>query len=261
MKLSFDQAAKYYDQTRAEPDWVMRAIADAFLRATHATPASALLEVGIGTGRIATHLLARDLQIVGVDLSLPMMRELQKKTHGRATRVALAQADAEILPLPDEIFDVVYAVHVYHLVPDWRAALAEARRVLKRGGIFLLSYHYRSSDSTNKRIREKFGELAKARGHDTKRPGATETELRTELENWNGKIETIEVAQWKYPTTPAQILDEIQARIYSDVWLVPPEVHAELTPQLRGWARGEFEDLSRSVETDAEFNWMVVRKT
>lgn len=261
MKLSFDRAAKYYDQTRGDPDWVMRAMADAFLRVTRATPASKILEVGIGTGRIATPLLARDLNLVGVDLSLAMMRELQKKIVPPINRrVRLAQADAEWLPFADETFDIVYAVHVYHLVPDWRAALVQARRVLKSDGIFLLSYHYRNPDSPNRRIREKFGELARARGHDTKRPGATDPELRTELEKWNGSVETIEAAQWKYSTSPAQILDEIEARIYSDVWLVPPEVHAELTPHLREWARNEYEDLSQAVETDAEFNWMVVKK-
>lgn len=261
MKLPFDQAAKYYDQTRAEPEWVMSAMANTFLQATRATADSKILEVGIGTGRIATHLLARDLKIVGVDLSLAMMRELQKKTHWRAARVSLAQTDAETLPFPDETFDVVYAVHVYHLVPDWRAALAETRRVLKRGGRFLLSHHYRTADSINRRVREKFGELAQARGYNTKRPGATDIELRSELEKWNGHVETIEACQWKYSTSPAQILDEIDARIYSDVWLVPAEVHAELTPHLRGWAKEEFGDLTREVETDAEFNWLVVRKT
>lgn len=51
------------------------------------------------------------------------------------------------------------------------------------------------------------------------------------------------------------------SKILSEVWLVPPQVHAELTPRLREWARSEFEDLSRAVETDAEFNWMVVKKT
>ena len=158
-------------------------------------------------------------------------------------------------------FDVLYAVHVYHLVLDWRIALRESRRVLKTVGIFLLSYHYRNPDSPNRRIREKFGELARARGYDSKRPGATDAQLRAELVGWNGTVETIEAAQWKYLTSPAQILDEIDARIYSDVWLVPPEIHAELTPLLREWAHEEFEDLARPVETDAEFNWIVVRKT
>lgn len=261
MKLDFDRAAAYYDQTRADPDWVMEAMADAFIQSTRSNRATSILEVGIGTGRIALNLLARGLRIIGADLSIAMMLQLQKKIRVSDARVSLTQADAELLPFPNEVFDVVYAVHVYHLVPDWRAALAEARRLLKPGGIFLLSYHYRTPDSPNRKIREKFRELALARGYDSKRPGASDSELRDELEKWNGRVETIRAAEWSYSVSPAQILDEVNARIYSDVWLVPPNVHKDLTPELDAWARSEFGDISRRVETQAEFTWMMVRKT
>lgn len=239
----------------------MDAMADAFLRVTDADRRTKILEVGIGTGRIAMKLLARELQIVGVDLSMAMMRELVRKIQGGGNRISLAQADAVRLPFPGESFDVVYAVHVFHLVPDWRAGLEEARRTLRRGGIFLLSHHYRAPDSPNRKIREKFRELARTRGCDPTRPGASDAQLRGELEKWNGRMETITVAKWTHSISPAQILDEVDARIYSDVWLVPRQVQRDITPALRAWAQSVFQELFRPVETAAEFTWLVARKS
>lgn len=259
--LPFDRAVSYYDQTRAEPDWVMKQVADSFLSETHATRESKILEVGIGTGRIAMPLLERGLQIIGVDLSLPMMYELRKKTAGRDMRFSLVQSDAALLPFYDESFDAVYAVHVYHLVSRWRDALQQARRALKRGGCLLVSFHYREPDSPNRKIRQKLAALARDRGVDIARPGAkSDQEIRDELVKWNGNLRVVNAARWKEATAPGQVLEGIEARTSSDVWLLPPSTQAELTPQLVEWARTEFGDLSRPIETGAEFNWLVATK-
>jgi SAM-dependent methyltransferase len=45
------------------------------------------------------------------------------------------QADARRLPFPDAAFDAVYCYHVLEHVPGPAAAVAEARRVLRTGGI------------------------------------------------------------------------------------------------------------------------------
>ncbi len=259
--LPFDRAISYYDQTRSVPDWVMKQVADSFLHETRATSGTKILEVGIGTGRIAMPLLERGLNVIGVDLSRPMMSELRKKSAGRELHFALAQTDAAMLPLRDESFDLLYAVHVYHLVPRWQTALQEAWRVLKRGGRLLISFHYRGQDSPNRKIRQKLAALARERGYDITRPGAkSDQELRTELEKWDGDLRVVNVAHWKEDTVPAKVLEHVQARIYSDAWLIPPEVQEELTPHLGEWARAEFEDLSRPIEIDDEFNWLVATK-
>ncbi len=137
--LAFDQAVSFYDKTRSNPDWVMSAIVDSMLRLAQFTLASRVLEIGIGTGRIAVPLAQRGFPVVGVDLSLPMMIELQKKIAEYPARVVMAQADANDLPFADGQFDCVYAVHVYHLVANWRHALHEAQRVVKPSGFFLIS--------------------------------------------------------------------------------------------------------------------------
>lgn len=261
MNLPFDQAVPYYDQTRSEPGWVMQRVADSFLRIARATHRSKILEVGVGTGRIAMPLLERGLQIVGADLSLPMMREFRKKIVKSDLHFALVQTDAASLPFRDESFDAIYAVHVYHLIPRWQTALLDARRILKRGGRILISFHYRAPNSPTRKIRLKLAELARERGFDISRPGAkSDQEIREELEKWDGGLRVVNVARWKEESIPTQVLEHVRARIYSDAWLLPAEVQEELTPHLGEWAETEFKDMSRPIEAEAEFNWLVATK-
>jgi len=42
---------------------------------------------------------------------------------------------------------VALTVHVFHLISNWQQALAEIRRVLKSGGIYLYSHGYMDNNS------------------------------------------------------------------------------------------------------------------
>jgi ubiquinone/menaquinone biosynthesis C-methylase UbiE len=258
--LAFDQAVPYYDQTRVDPPWVMDAIADSILREAQLSRASRVLEIGVGTGRIALPVLAHGAPVVGIDLSRAMMGELQKKIAGQHTRVALAQADANHLPFADGLFDCIYAVHVYHLVANWQDALRQALRVLARGGTLLISYHDRRTDSSNRRLRDKLAELIQPFGIDTRRPGAQSSEeLKAELDTLGGS-RIVHVATWQESSTVAQTLDDLAARIFSETWAIPPDVMAKIMPSLRAWAQQEFGDLARVIADESRFNWLVARK-
>ncbi len=259
--LPFDRAVPYYDKTRANPEWVQRAIINSIVEETGVTPHSRILEVGIGTGRIGIPLLERGYPLVGADLSLEMLLELQNKGEGRNFRLALVQADALVLPWQDERFDLVYAVHVYHLIQNWQSALAEAHRVLRAGGWLMVSFHYRDPALPNRVLRSKLGEMAREFGVNTKRPGVQfSRDVLAEMTRW-GKPKAVEVARWVEKTTAGQIVDDIAAQIYSDTWLIPPDLLKQLVPRLREWARSYFGDLTRELEEDAPFSWMMVCKT
>ncbi len=258
--ISFDQAVGFYDKTRVDPAWVSRAITDSIIQLGRLTPTSRVMEVGIGTGRIALPLLQRNYQITGIDLSVSMMTELLKKTFGYATRIALAQSDANDLPFADATFDCVYAVHVYHLVANWQGALGQALRVLKPGGALLVSYHVRNPQSPNRKIRGKLYDLVQAYGVDAQRPGATTSdELKLELEKY-GATRLVEIARWTEVTTVAQILDELEARYYSETWAIPENVMADVIAPLRAWARNEFGDLAREIPEESQFAWLMLKK-
>jgi ubiquinone/menaquinone biosynthesis C-methylase UbiE len=259
--LAFDQAVSYYDKTRALPDWVSQAVTDSIIDLARLTSASQVLEVGVGTGRIALPLLRRGFPITGIDLSLPMMEELQTKIDDDDLRAMLARADANGLPFADATFDCVYAVHVYHLVANWQNALAQAWRVIKPGGCFLVTFHRRDPQAPNRKLRRRLFQLAKEQGIDARRPGSQSyEELRAEIEK-RGASQVVEVARWHERTvTVAQILDEIKARLFSDTWTIPEDAMARLMPALREWAQSEFGSLGFMVREDEEFSWIVAHK-
>ncbi|MEL7672966.1 MAG: class I SAM-dependent methyltransferase [Chloroflexota bacterium] len=134
--IAFDGAAGFYDETRGFPPGEERAVAGLFVCAGALTPASRVLEIGVGTGRIALPLAAHVGFYTGIDLARPMMDRLRAKQPGEP--VALIQGDMTRLPLKSAAFDAVVAVHIFHLVPGWRAALAEVARALRPGGLLLV---------------------------------------------------------------------------------------------------------------------------
>jgi SAM-dependent methyltransferase len=85
-----------------------------------------VLDLGCGKGRFARHLERLGARVVGLDLSLSMLRE--------AVGMARVRATARCLPFADASFDAVVAVEALEHVGDVEAAIVEARRVLRPGG-------------------------------------------------------------------------------------------------------------------------------
>jgi phosphatidylethanolamine/phosphatidyl-N-methylethanolamine N-methyltransferase len=101
-----------------------------------------ILEVGVGTG-ISLRDYARNIRLVGVDLSEPMLRKAQERVaeYKLSNVEALAVMDAERMALPDGSFDVVVAQFVITAVPHPEATLDEFTRVLRPGGEIVLVNH------------------------------------------------------------------------------------------------------------------------
>ncbi len=99
-----------------------------------------LLEIAAGTGRATRHLLATlpdDGELVATDLNAPMIDI--GRGHLSDPRLSWQVADAEALALPDAGFDAVACQFGLMFVPDKARALREMRRVLRPGGVLLLS--------------------------------------------------------------------------------------------------------------------------
>jgi SAM-dependent methyltransferase len=89
-----------------------------------------LLDIGCGTGRSLQLYEPYAKEFIGVDLSHEMVR-LARKNFPKHEWV---RADACVLPFEDETFDGVCFSAVLHHIPNYRIALREGRRVLKKGG-------------------------------------------------------------------------------------------------------------------------------
>ena len=91
------------------------------------------LDLACGTGDIAFALAARGARVVGLDITHRMVQLAGEK----GSTVAFVTGDMLALPFPDATFDVVTTGYGLRNVPDIPLALAEAARVLKRGGVLL----------------------------------------------------------------------------------------------------------------------------
>ena len=96
-----------------------------------------LLDIGCGTGWLINSLAKqRSAQYFGLDISENMLQRAKDKNIPNATFVIGSSDD---LPYEDEMFDIVTCVQSFHHYPDSKKAMQEAYRVLKKGGLYILS--------------------------------------------------------------------------------------------------------------------------
>lgn len=96
-----------------------------------------LLDVGCGTGYLIELLKKqKEADYHGLDLSPEMLKAAKKKF---GNDVVLIEGVADKLPYGDNAFDVVTCIQSFHHYPDPDKAMQEAYRVLKKGGLYILS--------------------------------------------------------------------------------------------------------------------------
>lgn len=94
-----------------------------------------MLDVGGGPGFFADAFAARGATYVAVDADAGEMR-----LHGRAPGPRTVQASGTALPFCDGAFDIAYSSNVLEHVPEPWAMADEMVRVVRPGGLVVLSY-------------------------------------------------------------------------------------------------------------------------
>jgi SAM-dependent methyltransferase len=119
----------------AQRNWTRKALA---LR-----PGEAVLDIGSGPGFLAAEMadeVGPSGRISGIDISKTMVATARERLakSGLATPVEFQVGDATKLAFPNATFDAVVSTQVYEFVTDLFVAFAEANRVLRPGGRFLV---------------------------------------------------------------------------------------------------------------------------
>jgi ubiquinone/menaquinone biosynthesis C-methylase UbiE len=257
--ISFDRAAEFYDATRGFPPGVAEQVAGALAR--RIAPGSPVLEVGIGTGRIAIPLATKGYSITGVDLSWNMLQKLKENYQAQSpqqgsTSPAVAQADATRLPFHTAQFEAVLAVHVLHLIPDWQQALVEIQRVLKPGGSLFVGHTWRASEAPRQALRRVHAEILRSFGYASKRYVSRDMqETDQALKATGARGSEIVAAEWESTSTPDQDIESLNQRIWSSTWDIPDEVYQKSIQKLSAWASEHYGSLDTPHSSPQRFIW------
>ena len=100
-----------------------------------------ILDVGCGAGPLLEALRDRGAVVTGVEPSAKML-ELARRRLGEGGELHHAGLGGGPLPFPDGAFDDVIACLVLHYLEDWKAPLAEMRRVLAAGGRLIVAVNH-----------------------------------------------------------------------------------------------------------------------
>jgi len=153
--LEYMEAAAHYDLLIDEgndpvhdPD-ILKAYMDAwdgpaFIEKMRLTGRESVLEIGVGTGRLAIRTAERALLFTGIDLSLKTVRRAEENLR-RFSNVHLIHADFLSHAFSDT-FDVIYSSLTFMHIREKKAAVSKIYSLLRPHGRFLLSIDKNPSD-------------------------------------------------------------------------------------------------------------------
>lgn len=245
---SFDRVAHLYDETRGIPPEAERQIGDGIaglLREVSSHPR--LLEVGIGTGRIAVPLAERGVRVTGIDISTKMLAILR----GKRTDIDVMIAEASQPPLRDHAFDAALFVHILHLVPDAEATVRATIPLIRPGGVLI-----EAGDDPEQSLRTQADELIRATVEDLSgvdigrwTPFNPITRLFEGLmQDAGAHLASDTIARWTSTTTGHRMIERLKRRDYSSSWKIPDAVMPPLLERVTPKISDLFGGLDRTIE-------------
>jgi ubiquinone/menaquinone biosynthesis C-methylase UbiE len=272
VSVNFDRAASYYDATRGFPPGVAEQVRDAIVARVGLARDGRILELGVGTGRIALPFVQAGYRFTGVDLAREMLAVFRGKLEGHHTPPSLVQGDVTDLPFASGSFDLVVGVHVLHLVADWRKTLLEARRVLRPGGTLLMAGSPGRAGPGLEgdtlpppaQARQHWGDTLAELGAISMapQPGARLEDPRVQayLAELGASVQQVTLLEYtNVPLSAREVLQQHRDRIFSMDWALPDELHAAAVERLERWIAERCDDPDTAYGIPGRFRVMLIR--
>jgi ubiquinone/menaquinone biosynthesis C-methylase UbiE len=130
----YDKIAQLYHRRRIDRFWTLAPDIDALM--ARLAPGSTILDVGCGSGYVASILEDKGFKVTGIDVSTRML-ELARTNAPRSTFVRM---DMRSLDFPKGSFDCVICLYsIFHVPRRYHLEiLRDFRRVLKAKGLLAL---------------------------------------------------------------------------------------------------------------------------
>lgn len=256
LDYTFDErVAQQYEGQRAHPAAVADAIGAAI--AALVGPGGTLLELGVGTGRMARPAARAGCQVWGIDLSRQMLEITQ--AIGVAG-IHLCQADMHDLPFAGEQFDAALAVHVLHLSQNISGVLSEAVRAVHPGGYIMLGRDWIDPQSVAGRFQQQLRQtvLALRPGMAPPAAGSSAGERLSALGVQPVREEI--AAEWMTTQSARDVLDSIATRTHAESWILTDELLPQVMARLTAWAQQEWPQLEQQQPIKRRFMLAIYRK-
>jgi malonyl-CoA O-methyltransferase len=158
VRRAFSRAARSYDAAAGLQHAVEAHLLESLDYLGERTP-DVVLDLGCGPGSASLAMRRRwpKARVLALDLALPMLRESRaaERWHPLRRPVQRICADVRVLPLAEASVDVVFSNLCLQWVEDLPAVFAGFRRVLRPGGLLLVSTF---GPDTLRELREAFAE-------------------------------------------------------------------------------------------------------
>jgi ubiquinone/menaquinone biosynthesis C-methylase UbiE len=258
--ISFDSIAPVYDATRITDEARFRTALDYIVERFPPEQYPRLFEPGIGTGRIAIPLAERGYEVTGADISGEMLKIMAEKLAHKNPPLAVSflRQDITVLPFPDASIDMAVAVHIFHLIPEWKKAVNEVFRILKPGAPLVLMYTTSSMES--QAIKDRYKEIAAEFGYSTKPVGAnSSTDLPDYLTGLGRRIEHIRGRwTWQQQVRIDKNIAHLKAGYYSSSKLVPEDAHTKIIAKIELELKQKYGSLDIELEEPAQIDLTIV---
>ncbi len=138
-RIDYGLIAEEYEMSRRVPIEFMTQIIQQIIEKTELSSQTLLLELGCGTGRLLRDFVRRGIPVVGIDISHQMINQAWLNPVLRNNpRFHLLISDAGALPFPFGMYHVILAIHILHLLPDWKEVLYEIQQMLNPSGTLVV---------------------------------------------------------------------------------------------------------------------------
>jgi 2-polyprenyl-3-methyl-5-hydroxy-6-metoxy-1,4-benzoquinol methylase len=134
-----DELALTYEHPDAYKRFFYRARFKAVLGALDPQPGEEILDVGCGSGAYTRELVRLGAKVTATEIAPTPLARAKRNLGDLAEQVDFRLEDAQALDLPDSTFDKVLLTEVIEHVPEPERAIAEAARVLRPGGVLVVS--------------------------------------------------------------------------------------------------------------------------
>ncbi len=227
--VSFDRAAGLYDKTRAVAPSALTDFVNLVIDNVTTKKSPLILDIGVGTGRIARFFQNVGYKIIGIDVSAKMIHAGNYQGYSRPDLIC---ADARSIPIRYNQCDAIILIHILHLIRNWKKVLQEALRVLKNDGTLVTGKIYAKPEKEV--FYSTYYDYVTKKGIDTGHIGVKNLqEIENFLKQQNYRTISVQSKTFNHSGDLLDLVNCFDNCSFSTQWSIPLNIHKEAMKQLK----------------------------